>query len=70
MRKQHLPKLTASALGFIVIYIAVIGALDIFIEARSPFLSMDAPSGAVGLDGEEIETVCELKGLTLRRTYG
>ena len=24
----------------------------------------------IGLDGEEIETVCELKGLALRRTYG
>jgi len=24
----------------------------------------------IGLDGEEIETVCELKGLPLRRTYG
>ena len=24
----------------------------------------------IGLDGEEIETVCELKGLSLRRTYG
>ena len=23
-----------------------------------------------GLDGEEIETVCELRGLALRRTYG
>jgi len=23
-----------------------------------------------GLDGEEIETGCELKGLALRRTYG
>jgi len=32
--------------------------------------SMDAPSTAVGLDGEEIETGCELKGLALRRTYG
>jgi len=68
VRKQHIPKLTASALSFIVICLAVIGALDIFTEARSPFLSMDAPSTAVGLDGEEIETVCELKGLALRRT--
>ena len=24
----------------------------------------------IGLDGEEIETGCELKGLALRRTYG
>jgi hypothetical protein len=24
----------------------------------------------IGLDGEEIETVCELKGLALRRAYG
>ena len=24
----------------------------------------------IGLDGEEIETGCELKGLPLRRTYG
>ena len=36
----------------------------------SPAPSMDAPSTAIGLDGEEIETVCELKGLPLRRTYG
>jgi hypothetical protein len=39
-------------------------------QSDSPFHSMDAPSTAVGLDGEEIETVCELKGLSLRRTYG
>src|SRR5215470_9307691 len=39
----------------------------------SPFPSMDAPSIAnilVSLDGEEIETGCELKGFALRRTYG
>src|SRR5215475_13016064 len=34
------------------------------------FTSMDTPSKAIGLDGEEIETVCELKGLSLRRAYG
>src|SRR5882672_6435849 len=34
------------------------------------FPSMDAPSTAPGLDGEEIKTVCELKSLPLRRTYG
>jgi len=39
-------------------------------QFASPFPSMDAPSTAVGLDGEEIETGCELKGLSLRRTYG
>jgi hypothetical protein len=27
-------------------------------------------AAAEGLDGEEIETGCELKGLALRRTYG
>jgi hypothetical protein len=37
---------------------------------RSPSSSMDAPSTAEGLDGEEIETGCELMGLALRRTYG
>jgi len=31
---------------------------------------MDAPSTTVGLDGEEIDTVCELKGLSLQLTYG
>src|SRR5262249_13516051 len=36
----------------------------------SPFHSISSPSTAVGLDGEEIETGCELKGLSLRRTYG
>jgi hypothetical protein len=32
--------------------------------------SKDAPPIAVGLGGEEFETVCELKGLALRRAYG
>src|SRR5215510_4851223 len=44
-----------------------------FGQSTSPFPSMDAPSIAnilVSLDGEEIETGCELKGFALRRTYG
>ena len=35
MRKQHIPKLTASAIGFIAVFIFVIEAWDIFTEARS-----------------------------------
>jgi|SRR5215510_4262104 len=35
MRRQCIPVLIASALGFIAICIAVIGAWDIFTEARS-----------------------------------
>ena len=39
MRKQHIPILTASALGFIAICIIVIGAWDIFPGARSQTLA-------------------------------
>jgi hypothetical protein len=39
-------------------------------RAGSPSLSMDAPSKPTAVDGEEIETGCELKGLPLRRTSG
>jgi hypothetical protein len=35
MRRQRILILTASALGFIAIFIAVIGAWDLFTEARS-----------------------------------
>jgi len=35
VRRQRIPILTASALAFIAIWIAVIGAWDIFTEARS-----------------------------------
>jgi hypothetical protein len=34
------------------------------------FPSISSQSTAVGLDEEETEIVCELKGLFLRRTYG
>jgi hypothetical protein len=49
-------------------------AIAVNIENRvlndnSPSPSMDAPSTAVGLDGEEIETVCELKGQAIQLTY-
>jgi hypothetical protein len=56
VRKQRFPILTALALGFIAICVAVIGAWDIFTEARSqtpaPQEQMSPAELAVAIDAQ------------------